>query len=294
MTTLAERIDVWMARRGIDRVRRRALPPGYGWFADGDGLIRYRVAGSGGRTIALATDPPVVLEQYDELLDALAPHYRVLVFELPGFGYSIPARRCDFDFDAMNARVAHFLRALAMGPYQLCMPCVAGLGAAAIAASAPDLIERLIVVQTATLPAMLAWKQARDPRGILQRPLLGQLMLRAIRRRRSPQWLALAVADRNTRNTMSDRVDAAFAGGACFCLASAYQRYLRPGIAVPSIAVPALSIWGAADRSHAATHNAAVRDFAPGAQHAQFAAAGHFPELERPADFAAVVRAFAH
>jgi hypothetical protein len=97
-------------------------------------IIRYRVSGSGPRTLVLATDPPVVVEQYDKLIELLKNDFRVVVFEIPGFGFSIPLSSFRFDFSRLNDVVARFLRQLDFGPCILAFPCVAAYGAIDIAA----------------------------------------------------------------------------------------------------------------------------------------------------------------
>ena len=76
---------------------------------------------------------------------------------------------------------------------------------------------------------------------------------------------------------------AAFARGACYCLASAFQaaaREMDPGLG--SVRQPALVVWGEADRTHRRTDKRSILAYAPHADWAQFDAAGHFPDLEQP------------
>lgn len=97
-------------------------------------IIRYRVSGSGPQTVVLATDPPVAIEQYDALIELLKPDFRVVVLEIPGFGFSLPLSGFRFDFATLNDVVARFLAQLDFGPYILAFPCVAAYGAIDIAA----------------------------------------------------------------------------------------------------------------------------------------------------------------
>src|ERR1700730_2818448 len=114
-----------------------------------DTLIRYRMVGDGPQTVVLAADPPVVIEQYDELIQCLEENFRVIVFEIPGFGFSLPRSGFRFDFAAMNNLVADFLRRLAVGPYLLVFPCVSAYGAIDIAARFPSLVSGVEVVAAA-------------------------------------------------------------------------------------------------------------------------------------------------
>ena len=78
-------------------------------------LIRYRMVGDGPQTLVLAADPPVVIEQYDELIQCLKDDFRVIVFELPGFGFSLP--RSGFRFDFAKARLCLFLSFPSLFPF---------------------------------------------------------------------------------------------------------------------------------------------------------------------------------
>src|SRR5690348_12324795 len=80
-------------------------PPARGGVAVVDlprAAIRVRIAGRGRPTIAIVPDPPNVIEHYDRLIDLLAPDFRVVCFEAPGFGFS--TAKPDFDF-ALDAQV---------------------------------------------------------------------------------------------------------------------------------------------------------------------------------------------
>ena len=189
-------------------------------------IIRYRVAGSGPRTLVLATDPPIAVEQYDELIDLLKKDFRVIVFEVPGFGFSLPLSGFRFDFVRLNDVVAKFLSQLDLGPSILAFPCVAAYGAVDIAARYPHLVSHVVLIQAPSWAEQIKWKHARDKKGILSRPLVGQVALQAFKRRSAPAWLGAAIGNRDKLADFVEKTDHALSGGACFCLASAFQRYL--------------------------------------------------------------------
>lgn len=121
--------------------------------------------------------------------------------------------------------------------------------------------------------------------------MIGQLALQALKRKRAPQWLDAAVGNREKLSEFVETTDVAFAHGACFCLASAFQRYLtdtEQPLAV--INQPSLVIWGEADRTHRNTDKSSTRLYCPHAKEVRFACAGHFPELEEPERFAQEIR----
>jgi pimeloyl-ACP methyl ester carboxylesterase len=56
--------------------------------------------------------------------------------------------------------------------------------------------------------------------------------------------------------------------------------------------LPTLVVWGDHDHVLPFSHLAAARRALPGAETHVFAKTGHMPQIERPAEFAAVVEAF--
>ena len=268
--------------------------PGIAHMRLPEALVRYRVAGSGPQTLVMATDPPIVIEHYDELLRHLEGNFRVIVFEMPGFGFSFPRSKFRFDFIRLNDLVARFLQQLGLGPYLLAFPCVTAYCAIDIAARFPDLVRGVVLMQAPSWSQELAWKRGRDKRGLLSTPIVGQLALQLLKRQRAPQWLAAAVGKQEALPRFIETTDHALAHGACFCLASAFQRYLTD--AAPPLAEmkqPSLIVWGEADRSHQHTDKSSTRLYSQAARDLRFPDAGHFPELEEPARFSREVQAWA-
>ncbi len=285
-------IPPWTRRRILGGAGARTRPDIH-YLHLPQASIRYRCAGDGPRTLVLCADPPVVLELYDELIAALANKYRVIVFEPPAFGLSLPQTGLDFSLAATAGVIGDFLKALNAGPYVLAFPCVPAYTALVLAAEQPQLVEAVVLMQAPSWHEELRWKQRRDPQNILGRPWLGQLLLRLLRRRRASAWYRLALGRRELLPRFAAETDLAFAHGACFSLASAFQQFLTdrdPGIG--TITQPALVIWGTADRSHAGTDRESIRRHLPQAQILEWPEAGHFPELEAPERFAEALTLF--
>lgn len=254
--------------------------------------IRYRLAGTGARTIVFCADPPVTLELYDELIAGLAADFRVVVFELPAFGLSLPRLGLDFGLEAMARVIREFLERLVLGPYVLAFPCVPAYSALWLASHHSELVSGLVLMQAPDWEQELRWRHGRDPKNILGRPYLGQILLRLLRRKRAGMWYRLALGRRELLEHFTQTTQCAFDHGGSFSLASAFQRHLNgPEPAFGVIHQPALVVWGEADRSHQDTDRASIRRYLPRARMVSIAEAGHFPELETPQHFAAEVRA---
>jgi pimeloyl-ACP methyl ester carboxylesterase len=276
------RSPVFNARHGINCAR---FP---------EALIRYRVVGKGPQTLVLATDAPIVIEQYDELLKLLETDFRVIVFEIPGFGFSMPRLGFSFEFKRLNNLVTRFLKSLNFGPYILAFPCVAAYGAIDIANRYPDLVSGVVLLQTPVWSEQIKWKYGLDTRGLLSRPIIGQLGLHLLKRKSASQWLASAISQRDRIPHFVDNSGSALAHGACFCLASAFQFYLTDvAPTLEPIRQASLIIWGESDNSHYHTDKASSQLYCPQARDVRFQHAGHFPELEEPEMFSNEIKAWA-
>jgi pimeloyl-ACP methyl ester carboxylesterase len=247
--------------------------------------IRYRLAGQGTKTVVFAADPPVVVELYDELIALLGERCRVVVFEMPAFGLSLPRLGLPFDIPGLADVVAEFLQKLALGPYVLSFPCVPGYTALWLAGHRPELVEALVLSQVPDWQREQEWKRRRDPRNILGRPVLGQLAMKLLARKRAGNWYRYALAGDRLVQRFADVTEQVFDSGARFSLASAFQNMTPAEPAFGRVRQPGLIIWGDADRSHAHTDKDSVARYFDNARTVHFPEVGHFPELEAPERF---------
>ncbi|MBU6374348.1 MAG: alpha/beta hydrolase [Alphaproteobacteria bacterium] len=253
--------------------------------------FRYRAAGSG-PTIVFTADPPMSLETYDAVIATFAERFRVVVLELPAMGFSATSERFRFGFRETGDEIAHFLRAVCGEGAILAFSCAAGLSAIDIAMRAPDLCSRLALIQAGDVAAFEVWKAGRDPKGILAKPIVGQLVMRRLAAKRMPDWYALSVGKRDMIAPFCACAATSFDHGAMWSLASAYQCYLDPRVTLAPPRQPVLSIWGEADRSHPPQNRHSLTRLAPQTQCVTFADLGHTPELEDPARVFAAITAF--
>ena len=255
-------------------------------------VVRCRQAGRG-PSVVFATDPPVPVEVYDDLIDTLMPHYRVTVFEAPGFGASLPKAGMRLSMRASIGMVAQLLERLDHGPHTLVMPCVLGLVGLGVARQHETLVDRLVLSQTADWSGTQQWLSRRDRRGVLRRPVLGQLALAAMRRKRIDAWYRTALADASMVQPLVEATLLNFDHGGCFCLASGFQDCLsdHQGQLAP-VSQNTLLVWGDADPSHRATVFDDTQLLAPQSDAVCIHGAGHFPELERGPAFVDHLRRF--
>jgi len=252
----------------------------------GTARIRYREAGEG-PLVVFVCDPPVTVEAYDDVVATLAPCHRVVVAELPGFGFSAPAAGFDFRFGTVNDAVAAFLSATRRDaePVTLVAPCAAAYTGLDVATRRPGLVDHLVVTQAPSWEQELAWRDrlARPGRGVMMRPVLGQALVAARHPRVATSWVRYASGSAAVGEELARHAAAAARDGALFSLASFGQAWFGgPAPVVDLGATRVTALWGEADRSHRRSDPDSLRALVPGVDVRRVTGAGHFVELERP------------
>ena len=294
LTDLGVRLDTADGRAKMERFRAGwpgRAEAGVAFHRTQRVQFRYKARGTG-RTIVFAADPPMTIETYDALFDVFSPYFRVVVFELPAMGFSAADERFRFGFAETNHEVALFLRAIAGEGAILAFSCAASLAAIDIAVRTPELCSCLALIQGGDVAAFALWKAGRDPRRILARPVVGQVLMKRLAAKRMPDWYALSVGRSELVEPFCTCAAHAFRHGAMWSLASAYQRYLDETVTLAPPRQPVLSIWGGADKSHPPANRHTIRRLVPDARCVSFEDLGHTPELEAPSRVLAEIRAF--
>jgi pimeloyl-ACP methyl ester carboxylesterase len=266
-------------------------PPGTRQLDTRAGCIRVRDTGGKGPVIVMVPDGPNVIEHHGDVIDRLAPHARVVCFDMPGFGFSAPRARYDHSLAQGADVVLAVLDALDMREAALAFSCANGFYAIAAARQAPQRVRHLLLAQTPGFSAMPAWTQRNVPKAI-QTPVVGQLLNRVVRRKLAHTWYGMAMPDKPERSAFRATADAALADGACFCLAGVVQGLSRatPGL-LAGVTQPATLLWGDSDRSHKHTRAETLHELLPHAQIRHLPDCGHFPDLEQPRAYADVALA---
>ncbi|MFC4292574.1 alpha/beta fold hydrolase [Sphingorhabdus arenilitoris] len=244
-------------------------------------LVQYRYREQGeGPVIVFTADPPVTLELYDELLAIFSARFRLIVVELPAMGFSAADKDYTFGFRETNDDLALFLKDVAGEGAILAFSCVAGLAAVDLAVRRSKLVSKLVLMQTGDGEAFARWKTARDPKGILARPIIGQWIMKRLAPKRMPDWYRLSVGNRDKIDHFCSCAQESFDHGALWSLASAYQVYMDPSVALPAPKQPILATWGLADRSHPPVNAKSPMNFSSNVTYVAFNDLGHFAELE--------------
>lgn len=255
------------------------------------GEVRVYDSGRGHPCVLLAPDGPNVIEHHAPLIARLSASRRVVCFDFPGFGHSIPAPGYGHSLDEGAGVLLGVLDALGIARATLAFSCVNGYYALRAAQRAPERVTRLLLAQTPSMVAMHAWKRRTIP-AALDIPGIGQAAMWLVRRRAADGWYDSALPRGVDRQPFRAIARRAFDHGACWCLASINQGLRREDVhALRGVQVPGTLVWGAADRSHRHTDPCSLRDLLPQAEILTFADAGHFPDLEQAERFARLLLA---
>lgn len=279
---LSSFIDHTLARTSR-AVARRALarPKTFRYVNTPAGAVRTLDSGGDQPAVVLVPDGPNVLEHYDHLTEKLAQHFRVVCFDMPGFGHSLPSFSYTHSLDAGANVVLNVMDALAVDRATLAFSCANGFYALRVAQRARHRVSRLVLSQTPSLEAMHAWVHRMIPRPLFI-PVIGQIANWAMRKRASQRWYRHALAEETREPWFGEVCSTAFSSGACFCLASVVQAMMKESPETLSISdTPCTLIWGTQDRSHSATEPESIRMHAANAEIIRYDQTGHFPDLER-------------
>lgn len=272
------------ARFALTKPSKRAHPP-YAFLDLGKTLLRVSDQGSGPLAFVLTPDPPNVLEHHATSLGSLAEHGRAVGLELPGFGHSRPSPSFHFTIDENADLVLEALQKLRIERAVLMFPCLPGLIALEAARRAPDRVAAVVLAQTPSFEDALTWADRVDFRGLIGTPVVGQLLVRALRRPLARSWYRAALPRGADETPYLDQALAAYARGADYSLASALQAVRRAEPPRATIPVPVLSVWGSEDRTHRPSDPSGALALAPRGRLVLFDDAGHFPDLEQPRRF---------
>lgn len=278
-----------MLGAAVDSLLQRGVPgtpPGpTRWVPSRYGRLRVQDSGGKGPVVLMTPDGPNVIEHHAEVVARLAPHARVICFDMPGFGFSKPGLRYDHSIQRGAETVLSLMDALEIREASLHFSCANGFYALAAARLAPQRIRRLVLVQTPSLAAMRAWTDRRVPLAV-RTPVLGQALVRARRRFIANRWYGVALPQPEARAPYRAIADQALCQGGCYCLAGVVQGLLKGrDHELAGVRQPVTLLWGDADATHTQTDPASLHELVPQASIHRFAGCGHYADLERTDDY---------
>ncbi|MFC4763132.1 alpha/beta fold hydrolase [Dyella koreensis] len=283
-------IDSWLTHlsaRKLQHSHGKSLPTR---FIDTPvGAVRTYDSGSAKPCVVMVPDGPNVIEHYAALIDRLAQEWRVVCFDMPGFGHSLPQRSYTHSLDQGAQAVLGVLDSLGIEHTTLAFSCANGFYALRAAKLAPARVSHLLLSQTPSLAAMHAWTARVIPKP-LRMPVVGQVAAWIFRNKAASSWYGAALPRTTDPQPLRMKALDALESGACFCLAGVVQGLAKEQMAsLCGVTTPCTMIWGEQDRSHRQTDPCSLHACVPHAEIVRFADCGHFPDIEQPERFADVL-----
>jgi pimeloyl-ACP methyl ester carboxylesterase len=239
--------------------------------------------------VIFVPDGPNVIEHYAALFALLSPQLRVVCFDMPGFGHSLPQANYGHSLSQGAHAVIGVMDALGIAKANLAFSCANGFYALRAAQLAPLRITQLVLSQTPSLPDMHAWVRRIIP-WPLRVPVLGQTLAWLARHKMAKGWYQTALPRGADAAPFQKIASQRMACGSCFCLAGVVQGLLKENTTLlAGVNVPCTIVWGQKDRSHKATPGDSLLASVPHAKLVIFDDSGHFPDIEQAARFAALL-----
>ena len=239
--------------------------------------------------VVFVPDGPNVIEHYERLIELLSSKSRVVCFDMPGFGFSLPHSSYEHSLDQGAQAVLGVLDALAIKNATLAFSCANGFYALRVAQIAPERVSSLVLSQTPSMSAMHAWGKRAIP-WPLGVPVLGQIVGWLNRKKTAHVWYGIALPRTTSAKPFEDKAQNALSGGGCFCLASVFQSLVREKVdSLLGVTTPCTLLWGTKDHSHKYTDPLSLHELVPSAEIVRFEDCGHFPDVEQPERFAAIL-----
>ena len=253
------------------------------------GAIRVYDSGAAKPCVVFVPDGPNVIEHYEALIGLLAPRFRVVCFDMPGFGFSLPQPSYQHSLMEGANAVLGVLDGLGIRTATLAFSCANGFYALQTALIAPERIERLVLSQTPSLTAMHAWTYRNIPVP-LRVPVIGQVIAWLFRWRAAHDWYGRALPRTTDAQLFRRTAHDALSSGGCFCLAGVVQGLMREhATPLTSIEAPCTIIWGTKDHSHRNTNADSLLQYLPQAEIIRWEDCGHFPDIEHPERYASIL-----
>ncbi len=117
----------------------------------------------GKQTILIIPDGPNIIEHYFPLLDKLKKSFRVIIFDLPGFGFSTHNGNYDYSFQKTNQLILELLEVLQLPKVNLVFPCAGGFYGLSFTQAFPEKVNHLFLIQTPSLGEMKKWMKRIVP-----------------------------------------------------------------------------------------------------------------------------------
>ena len=250
------------------------------------GTIRLLDTKQGKETIMIIPDGPNIIEHYFPLLEQLRKSFRVVIFDLPGFGFSTHNGDYDYSFKKTNQLILEVLDLLRLYRVNLVFPCAGGFYGLAFTQAHPEKVNQLIVIQTPSLGEMKKWTKRIVP-NYLKKPYVSQLVMPFVETKFAKGWYDYALPKGIDRTPYQTVALEGIKHGGTFCLCSLTQGLsleMNVDLSIDS-KIPLTLVYGTKDFTHKGTDFESILQYHAKADVIPFEGCGHFPDLEQPKQF---------
>lgn len=281
---------LWKLKRPIAK-KTLARNEAYQFVTTEHGTIRIYDSGSTKPVLLMVPDGPCFIEHFQDLIQKAKEDFRVIVFDMPGFGFSFPEDGYSHSISEAADTISAIYSAKQIESAILAFSCMNGFYAIRFAKNFPNKVKALILIQTPSLSAMEQWAKRAIPWPI-KIPFLGQLIAHAKRLEIPKIWFRIALPkDSEKASEYGDTSRRMIQAGACNCLASVVQgAYGTSEEDLLGVSVPTYLIWGSKDHSHKYTDPNSLKTLIPHVKIAVWDDVGHFANLERTDQFLEICR----
>jgi pimeloyl-ACP methyl ester carboxylesterase len=230
-------------------------------------------------------DGPNVIEHHEYLIKELSKKFRVICFEFPGLGFSLPTSKYDYSLNKSAGIILNLMEIMDLKKAALSFSCANGFYAIRAAQIAPERFTHLFLAQTPSMHAMESWVANIIPK-ILTIPVLGQLTNLFLEKRFASSWYKYALPKGHDVSDYQHKALKALQNGGCFCLSGLVQGLTKDMQSkLEALKVPATLIWGTKDFTHQKTDHKSILAHLPNCEIIEFDNCGHFPELENADEY---------
>jgi len=256
-----------------------------------NGKIRVLDTKAGRASLLIIPDSPNVIEHYFDIIEQLGKSYRVIVFDLYGFGFSHHNGNYDYSFGATTLLINELLDSLKVDQTNIVFPCSHGFYSISYATAHPEKVNQLILLQTPSLDEMSNWSNRIVP-SFLKKPILSQCIMPFVEKKFADKWYDYSLPKETDRKPYKDTALQALNNGASYCLCS-----LTQGIATENDHnfeldndLPTTLIHGNKDFTHKQTDFQSITKYHRNVDIISFENCGHFPHLENKQRFIQIIK----
>ncbi len=255
------------------------------------GTIRILDTKAGKKTILIIPDGPNIIEHYFSLVKKLKKSFRVIIFDLPGFGFSTHKGNYDYSFQKTNQLIVELLSVINLPKVNLVFPCAGGFYGLAFTQAYPEKVNHLLLIQTPSLGEMKKWTQRIVP-NYLKKPYLSQVLMPLVENKFANNWYDYALPKEVDGSAYKSVALKGIKDGGSFCLCSLTQgltEEMDTDLSI-DVSIPLTLVYGTKDFTHKGTNFESILQYHAKADLIAFEQCGHFPDLEQEDKFTKLLK----